>query len=78
MKVVVNVAQVFLGKGSNAARFRRGAIVEVEGKEVPAWGLALKDAVELEKKKAKPKAEPRTMSEMNKEIGPAKAFGQEI
>lgn len=78
MKVVVTAAQVFLGSGKNASRHRRGEIVEIEGKKVPAWAVSYEEAVAQEKKKAPAKKEPRTMSEMNANRGPEKAFGQEI
>lgn len=78
MKVVVNVKEVFYGLGRQAKRYRRGDIVEITEKKIPAWAIGIEEAVKKEAKKTPAKAEPKTLSEMNKQAGPEKAFGQEI
>ena len=79
MKVVVNVAQIFWGKGSQCKRYRRGDLVEVEGKKIPDWGVSVADAKKKAAVNTPEPEEPKTLSELNaKDSGPQKAFGQEV
>ena len=80
MQVVVNVAQVFWGKGKLVKRYRRGDLVEVEGKVVPKWAHSIAEAKKKAAVNAPVPKEPETLSEMNAQTSskPQKAFGQEI
>ena len=80
MQVVVKVAQIFWGKGNLCKRYRRGDLVEVDGKVVPKWAHSIADAKKKEAAKAPEPKEPTTLSEMNEQTSskPQKAFGQEI
>jgi len=80
MKVVVNVAQVFIGTGPNARRYKRGDIVEVEGKQYPKWSMSVPEAMKKASAKKPEPEEPKTLSEMTAKAtsGKTKAFGQEV
>lgn len=78
-KVVVAVKEIFYGKGPQATRYRRGALVSVPAGKLPEWAETIDTAqARFDKQGVDETPEPKTMSEINKQRGPEKAFGQEI